>query len=139
MKSIITTYPDFQSLPKGIKRMLVASECFFFLEANFWTQKPRISVTTTISTPSTKRGTNPVGRYRPSGTRGGTRRPEVLFEKKWRGDRLKPSGQKAKAMNLSAWQDLSPDCNFPLARANLPCGWFDSLKATSGVIPGQSI
>ena len=30
MKSIVTTYPDFQMLPKGVKRMLVASESFFF-------------------------------------------------------------------------------------------------------------
>jgi len=33
MKSIITTYPDFHALPKGIKRMLLASESFFFSEA----------------------------------------------------------------------------------------------------------
>jgi hypothetical protein len=32
MKSIITTYPDFQSLPQGIKRMLLASESHFFGE-----------------------------------------------------------------------------------------------------------
>jgi hypothetical protein len=30
MKSIVTTYPDFQLLPKGLKQMLVASETFFF-------------------------------------------------------------------------------------------------------------
>lgn len=30
MKSIVTTYPDFQSLPKGVKMMLVASESLFF-------------------------------------------------------------------------------------------------------------
>jgi hypothetical protein len=34
MKSIITTYPDFHALPKGIKRMLLASESFFFAEAH---------------------------------------------------------------------------------------------------------
>lgn len=33
MKSIVVTYPYFQSLPKGIKMMLVASENFFFSEA----------------------------------------------------------------------------------------------------------
>jgi hypothetical protein len=33
MKSIITTYPDFAALPKGIKRMLLASESLFFAEA----------------------------------------------------------------------------------------------------------
>jgi hypothetical protein len=32
MKSIVTTYPYFQSLPKGIKMMLVESEEFFFDE-----------------------------------------------------------------------------------------------------------
>lgn len=32
MKSIITTYPDFQSLPQGVKKMLLASENFFFGE-----------------------------------------------------------------------------------------------------------
>jgi hypothetical protein len=30
MKSIVVTYPYFQSLPKGIKKMLVASESLFF-------------------------------------------------------------------------------------------------------------
>jgi hypothetical protein len=30
MKSIITTYPDFQSLPRGIKMMLLVSENDFF-------------------------------------------------------------------------------------------------------------
>jgi hypothetical protein len=33
MKSIVTTYPDYQSLPKGIKMMLVASESLFFEDA----------------------------------------------------------------------------------------------------------
>jgi hypothetical protein len=33
MKSIVVTYPDYQSLPKGVKRMLVASESHFFEEA----------------------------------------------------------------------------------------------------------
>lgn len=30
MKSIVVTYPYFQSLPKGVKMMLIASESFFF-------------------------------------------------------------------------------------------------------------
>jgi hypothetical protein len=34
MKSILVTYPDFQSLPKGIKRMLVLSESLFFNDAS---------------------------------------------------------------------------------------------------------
>jgi hypothetical protein len=33
MKSIICTYPDFRSLPKGLKQMLVVSENLFFEEA----------------------------------------------------------------------------------------------------------
>lgn len=40
MKSILVTYPGFQSLPKGIKRMLVESENLFFEEA---TMPPRRS------------------------------------------------------------------------------------------------
>lgn len=32
MKTIITTYPGYQDLPVGIKRMLVVSEDFFFRE-----------------------------------------------------------------------------------------------------------
>ena len=61
MKSIITTYPDFQSLPKGIRRMLVASESFFFLEANSRMQKPRNGEATTGSIPNPNRGANPGG------------------------------------------------------------------------------
>ena len=34
MKSIVVTYPYFQSLPKGIKVMLIASETFFFNDAS---------------------------------------------------------------------------------------------------------
>jgi hypothetical protein len=33
MKSIVTTYPDFQMLPKGVKQLLVASETFFFQDS----------------------------------------------------------------------------------------------------------
>jgi len=33
IKSIMVTYPDFQSLPKGIKKMLVTSESVFFGDA----------------------------------------------------------------------------------------------------------
>ncbi|MGO8764552.1 MAG: hypothetical protein ACLQSR_05365 [Limisphaerales bacterium] len=33
MKSIVTEYPDFQMLPKGIKQLLVASESLFFEDA----------------------------------------------------------------------------------------------------------
>jgi hypothetical protein len=41
MKTIITTYPDYQSLPAGIKKMLVASEDFFFREAQLSAAKIR--------------------------------------------------------------------------------------------------
>jgi hypothetical protein len=33
MKSILLTYPGFQSLPKGVKKMLVTSETHFFKNA----------------------------------------------------------------------------------------------------------
>jgi len=33
LKSISTTYPGFQSLPKGIKQMLLITENFYFEEA----------------------------------------------------------------------------------------------------------
>jgi hypothetical protein len=61
MKSIITTYPDFQSLPKGVRRMLVVSESFFFLEADSRMQKPRPSEVTAGSTLGPNRRTNPGG------------------------------------------------------------------------------
>jgi hypothetical protein len=32
LKSIVCTYPDFRTLPKGLKQMLVASENLFFNE-----------------------------------------------------------------------------------------------------------
>jgi hypothetical protein len=33
MRTIILTYPGYQSLPRGIKQMLVASENFYFDES----------------------------------------------------------------------------------------------------------
>jgi hypothetical protein len=32
LKSIVCTYPDFRTLPKGLKQMLVVSENLFFSE-----------------------------------------------------------------------------------------------------------
>jgi hypothetical protein len=32
MKSIVLTYPCFHSLPKGLRRMLITSESYFFVE-----------------------------------------------------------------------------------------------------------
>jgi hypothetical protein len=43
MKSIVFTYPGFQSMPKGLKQMLVVSESVFFTEA-----RPAISRPSTI-------------------------------------------------------------------------------------------
>jgi hypothetical protein len=40
MKSVMMTYPAFQDLPKGVKRMLLASESFFFGEARMPTVRP---------------------------------------------------------------------------------------------------
>lgn len=34
MRTIILTYPGYQSLPRGIKQMLVASETFYFEESS---------------------------------------------------------------------------------------------------------
>ena len=33
MKSIVTKYPEFQALPRGLKQLLVTSESLFFDEA----------------------------------------------------------------------------------------------------------
>jgi hypothetical protein len=40
LKSIVCTYPDFRTLPKGLKQMLVVSENIFFNEA----QAPAINI-----------------------------------------------------------------------------------------------
>ncbi len=34
MQSIMTTYPDFQSLPREVKKLLLVSENYFFQEDN---------------------------------------------------------------------------------------------------------
>ena len=46
MKLIMTTYPGFQALPKGVKQMLLVSESFFFDEV----QRPAKSVVTILDT-----------------------------------------------------------------------------------------
>jgi hypothetical protein len=51
MKSIITTYPDFQMLPRGVKAMLLISESQFFLEAKNSLAKPGSDKPTTSITP----------------------------------------------------------------------------------------
>jgi hypothetical protein len=40
MRTIILTYPDFQSLPRGIKQMLLATESFYFGETEVHAAKP---------------------------------------------------------------------------------------------------
>jgi hypothetical protein len=40
MKSTMMTYPGFHELPKGVKKMLLASETFFFDEARIRTVRP---------------------------------------------------------------------------------------------------
>jgi hypothetical protein len=42
MKSIVTTYPGFQALPRGIKQLLVTSESLFFDEARPELQPPSV-------------------------------------------------------------------------------------------------
>ena len=39
MKSIMATYPGFQTLPRGVKRLLLTSENFFFIDATTPTTK----------------------------------------------------------------------------------------------------
>ena len=48
MRTIILTYPGYQSLPRGIKQMLVASENFYFDESratatNRWPKEAKIA------------------------------------------------------------------------------------------------
>jgi len=61
MKSIITTYPDFHALPKGIKRMLLASESFFFAEA--YSKRRQDSQPTTGSRAKPLAGVQPLPRF----------------------------------------------------------------------------
>jgi hypothetical protein len=41
MKPIMIVYPGFQSLPKGLKRLLVESESFFFEEETTFFRRDR--------------------------------------------------------------------------------------------------
>jgi|GEM_PF-5471182 len=43
MKSIMATYPGFQTLPRGVKRLLLASENFFFNEAPAPVARPGVA------------------------------------------------------------------------------------------------
>ena len=45
MKSIVVTYPGYQSLPKGVKRMLVVSEDYFFCQPGTATGSPEAAWT----------------------------------------------------------------------------------------------
>ena len=53
MKTIMQTYPDYHSLPKGIKRMLVTSESLFFEEAK--------NVPTMLPESGARKGVFPMG------------------------------------------------------------------------------
>jgi hypothetical protein len=44
MKSIVLTYPDFHSLPKGLKMLLVESEYFFYREVNSPSSRARANI-----------------------------------------------------------------------------------------------
>ncbi|HEY9508979.1 MAG TPA: hypothetical protein VIV82_03880, partial [Verrucomicrobiae bacterium] len=44
MKSIVLTYPDFHSLPKGLKMLLVESEYFFYREVNSPSSRERANI-----------------------------------------------------------------------------------------------
>jgi hypothetical protein len=44
-KSIVFTYPDFRTLPKGLRQMLVVSETHFFGEAHAVPQETEHDVT----------------------------------------------------------------------------------------------
>ncbi len=67
MKTIITTYPDFWSLPIGVKKMLVESESFFFREAEPWKQKAAGSGLVMGPTPKPNRATCQNGPRSPFG------------------------------------------------------------------------
>jgi hypothetical protein len=43
MNSITTTYPAFQSLPKGVKQMLVVSESLFFDEVQMFPKRDAVA------------------------------------------------------------------------------------------------
>ncbi len=55
MKSIITTYPDFQALPRGVKKMLLASESHFFDDAETRRVKRRGGAVSTAAMVNRKR------------------------------------------------------------------------------------
>jgi hypothetical protein len=48
MKSIMATYPEFQALPRGVKRLLLTSENFFFNDAASPAAKPGTASSTHV-------------------------------------------------------------------------------------------
>jgi hypothetical protein len=60
MKSIVVTYPYFQSLPKGLKMLLVESEGFFFRENGSAPAQPA------SGSKATRMDRNDVLRFRPA-------------------------------------------------------------------------
>jgi hypothetical protein len=51
MKLIMTTYPGFQELPKGVKQMLLVSESHFFAEGRARAERPEASHVFAVSFP----------------------------------------------------------------------------------------
>jgi len=43
MKLIMNTYPGFQELPKGVRKLLLVSESFFFDEMQSQTKRPVVA------------------------------------------------------------------------------------------------
>jgi hypothetical protein len=63
MRTIMMTYPGFQTLPRGIKRMLVASESFFFGEAQSRPMKSMRGKSPAGAALAFGMTTGPVGRF----------------------------------------------------------------------------
>jgi hypothetical protein len=55
MRSIITTYPDFQALPRGVKKLLLASESHFFDEVETQLVRSQSGALTTSAVLNPKR------------------------------------------------------------------------------------
>ena len=60
MKSIFTTFPDLQSLPRGVKRMLLVSEDLFFSELKPRPASPAATYQTGGLTMAIPNSTNPL-------------------------------------------------------------------------------
>jgi hypothetical protein len=63
MRTIILTYPGYQSLPRGIKQMLVASENFYFAEFKSAATNRKPKDAKIAQSPATKSFGNPLAIY----------------------------------------------------------------------------